>query len=164
MLDTEDVSIALVATLIEKGLTIATAESCTGGWIAKAITDVSGSSSCFGYGVVSYSDEAKTRLLNVPAALLEEHGAVSEAVVREMAGGALRISDADVAVAVSGVAGPTGGTPEKPVGMVWVAYSFGSQEGPNTETECLQLDGERVDVRQQTVIHVLRGVLDRVRA
>ena len=79
-----------------------------------------------------------------------------------MAGGALRISDADVAVAVSGIAGPSGGTADKPVGTVWIAYSLRSQEGPTTDTECVQFDGERVDVRLKTVIHVLKGLLDRV--
>ncbi len=163
MTDTEDLATALVACLVEQGLTLATAESCTGGWIAKAITDVAGSSACFGYGIVSYSNDAKARLLNVADAVLDEHGAVSEPVVRAMAGGALRISDADVAVAVSGIAGPTGGTPDKPVGTVWLDWSLRSQEGPTTETECVQFDGDRIDVRQQTVMHALAGVLERVR-
>lgn len=162
MTETEDLATALVARLVEKGLTLTTAESCTGGWIAKAITDVAGSSACFGYGIVSYSNDAKMRLLNVTDALLTEHGAVSEPVVRAMAGGALRISDADVAVAVSGVAGPSGGTAEKPVGTVWFAYSLRSQEGPTTDAECVRFDGERVDVRLRTVIHALTGLLDRV--
>lgn len=164
MTETEDLATALVARLVEQGLTLTTAESCTGGWIAKAVTDVAGSSACFGYGIVSYSNDAKMRLLNVADALLAEHGAVSEPVVRAMAEGALRLSDADVAVAVSGIAGPTGGTPEKPVGTVWLAWSLGSQEGPRTETECVQFDGERVDVRLQTVIHALTGLLERVQS
>lgn len=160
----EDLATALVLCLVEKGLTIATAESCTGGWIAKALTDVAGSSACFGYGIVSYSNDAKARLLNVSEALIAEHGAVSEPVVRQMAGGALRISDADVAVAVSGIAGPSGGTPDKPVGTVWLAYSLRSQEGPTTETECVRFDGDRVDVRRQTVMHALSHILDRLRS
>lgn len=164
MTETEDLATALVARLVEQGLTLTTAESCTGGWIAKAVTDVAGSSACFGYGIVSYSNDAKMRLLNVADALLAEHGAVSEPVVRAMAGGALRLSDADVAVAVSGIAGPTGGTAEKPVGTVWLAWSLRSQEGPRTETECVQFDGERVDVRLQTVIHALTGLLERVQS
>jgi nicotinamide-nucleotide amidase len=163
MTETEDLATALVARLVERGLTLTTAESCTGGWLAKAITDVAGSSACFGYGIVSYSNDAKRRLLNVPEAVLAEHGAVSEPVVRAMAGGALRISDADVAVAVSGIAGPAGGTPDKPVGTVWLAWSLRSQEGPATETECIRFDGERVDVRLKTVIHALTGLLERVR-
>jgi nicotinamide-nucleotide amidase len=163
MTETEDLATALVARLVEKGLTITTAESCTGGWIAKAITDVAGSSACFGYGIVSYSDDAKMRLLNVADALLTEHGAVSEPVVRAMAGGALRLTDADVAVAVSGIAGPGGGTADKPVGTVWLAFSLLSQEGPATETECVRFEGERVDVRLQTVIHALTGLLERLK-
>lgn len=109
MTDTESIgalSEALVGELLTAGKTAATAESCTGGWIAKSITDISGSSGCFAYGLVSYSNGAKESLLGVNPATLEEHGAVSEAVVREMAQGALSLSGADVAAAVSGVAGP----------------------------------------------------------
>jgi nicotinamide-nucleotide amidase len=98
---------------------LATAESCTGGWIAKAFTDAPGSSRWFECGYVTYSNQAKTRDLGVSLRTLHEHGAVSEAVVREMAAGALRVSGADVSVAVSGIAGPDGGSPEKPVGTVW---------------------------------------------
>lgn len=160
MTETEDVATALVAALIERKLTIATAESCTGGWIAKAITDVAGSSGCFGYGIVSYSNDAKMRLLNVSEAALAEDGAVSETVVRSMAGGTLRLSGSDLAVAVSGIAGPTGGSDEKPVGTVWFAYGWLTQEGPATETECLVFDGDRDDVRKQTVLHALSRMLD----
>lgn len=162
MTETEELATALVARLVEKGLMLATAESCTGGWIAKAVTDVAGSSGCFGYGIVSYSNDAKQRLLNVSDTLLDEHGAVSGQAVRAMAGGALRISDADVAVAVSGIAGPGGGTADKPVGTVWLAYALRSQEGPQTRTECVHFTGERRDVREQTVLHALRALLDLV--
>ena len=162
MTDTEDIATALVARLVEEKLTLATAESCTGGWVAKAVTDVAGSSACFGYGVVSYSNDAKMRLLNVPESTLAEHGAVSEAVVRAMVGGALRISDADVAVAVSGIAGPTGGTEDKPVGTVWFAWARLTQEGPVTDTECVVFDGSREDVRRQSVLHALTGIFNRV--
>ncbi len=164
MTDTQDVATALVAALVERKLTLTAAESCTGGWIAKAITDVSGSSGCFGYGIVSYSNDAKMRLLNVPESTLAEHGAVSEAVVRAMVGGALRLSDADLGVAVSGIAGPTGGTEEKPVGTVWFAFSRLSQEGPVTDTERLVFDGDRDDVRRQTVLHALMRLLEKVTA
>ena len=163
MTETEELATALVACLVEKGLTLAAAESCTGGWIAKAITDVAGSSACFGYGIVSYSNDAKMRLLNVSPSLLDEHGAVSEPVVRAMAGGALRISDADVAVAVSGIAGPGGGSADKPVGTVWLACAVRSQAGPSTQTECMHFDGDRHDVRQQTVLHALRTLLATLR-
>lgn len=164
MTETQDLAIALVAALNERQQTVATAESCTGGWIAKAITDVSGSSACFGYGVVSYSNDAKMRMLNVPRLTLKDHGAVSEEVVRSMADGALRISDADFAVAVSGIAGPTGGSEEKPVGTVWFAFSRLTQEGPKTDTECLVFDGDREDVRLQSVTHALTRVLELVTA
>ncbi len=162
MNETEDVATALVAALIERKLTIATAESCTGGWIAKAITDVAGSSGCFGYGIVSYSNDAKMRLLNVAESTLAEHGAVSEPVVRSMTGGTLRLSGADLAVAVSGIAGPTGGSADKPVGTVWFAYGRLTQEGPATETECLVFDGDRDEVRRQTVLHALSRMLELV--
>src|SRR6186713_172950 len=98
---------------------IVTAESCTGGWIAKAFTDAAGSSRWFECGYVTYSNAAKVRDLGVSSRTLDEHGAVSEPTVREMAGGALRVSGADVAIAVSGIAGPDGGSAEKPVGTVW---------------------------------------------
>ena len=101
---------------------MATAESCTGGWIAKTLTDVPGSSAVFGYGVVSYSNGAKESILGVRNATLETHGAVSEQVVEEMADGVLHLSGADLAVAVSGIAGPDGGTVDKPVGTVWVTW------------------------------------------
>lgn len=115
---------AVVARLKEKGWTLATAESCTGGLIAKRITDVSGASEVFHYGYVTYANEAKEHLLGVPTALLDQYGAVSEPVAKAMAEGALADSGADVAVAVTGIAGPTGGTETKPVGTVWMAWAF----------------------------------------
>jgi len=110
------------------GKTVATAESCTGGLVASRITNVSGSSDMFRYGWVTYADEAKTAELGVPEALLKQHGAVSPEVARAMAGGALRISNADVAVALTGIAGPTGGTPEKPVGLIYIALAVKNGE------------------------------------
>ena len=115
---------AVVLHLAEQGLKVATAESCTGGLIAKRITDVPGSSGVFEFGWVTYADRAKTKMLWVPEDILKLHGAVSEPVVKAMAEGALDRSGADVAVAVSGIAGPGGGTPEKPVGTVWLAWAF----------------------------------------
>lgn len=162
MSEIDSLATRLVAELTAKRLTLATAESCTGGWIAQAVTSVSGSSECFGYGLVSYSNDAKMRLLNVPRALLAEHGAVSEAVVRSMAGGAIRISGADLAVAVSGIAGPTGGSDDKPVGTVWFAWSRMSEQGPHTETLLDRFDGDREAVRRQTVVKALSGLLERV--
>ena len=114
---------ALVGELIAADQTVSTAESCTGGWIAKSLTDIAGSSQCFGYGIVSYSNSAKESLLGVDPRTLEEHGAVSEATVLEMVSGVLKLSGASFAVAVSGVAGPDGGTGDKPVGTVWFAWA-----------------------------------------
>lgn len=151
----------LVAELTARRLSLATAESCTGGWIARAVTAVSGSSACFGYGLVSYSDDAKRRLLHVPRTLLAEHGAVSEAVVRAMAAGAMRLSGADLAVAVSGIAGPGGGSETKPVGTVWLAWSRRGEQGPRTETARERLDGDREAVRRQTVVKALSGLIER---
>ena len=151
---------ALVGELVSAGRTVATAESCTGGWIAKALTDVPGSSACFGYGVVSYSNEAKKSMLGVRTKTLARHGAVSEAVVLEMVAGVRSSSGADFAVAVSGVAGPDGGTEEKPVGTVWFAFA-----GPDGEVvpEIRHLDGDRDSVRRQTVVYALQKLREMLR-
>ena len=130
-----------------QGATVTTAESCTGGWIAKAITDIAGSSAWFERGFVTYSNEAKTELLGVPAGLIATHGAVSEPVARAMALGAVAHSRAQVAVAVTGIAGPTGGTADKPVGTVW----FGWNVNGTITTATRRLDGDRAAVRQQTL-------------
>ncbi|KJV33959.1 damage-inducible protein CinA [Aquitalea magnusonii] len=150
-------SARLGAALLARGETMATAESCTGGMIAAALTDIAGSSAWFGYGMVSYSNQAKQDLLGVSAATLEAHGAVSEAVVREMAAGARQRAAADWAVAVSGVAGPGGGSPEKPVGMVWLAVA-----GPDgcSRAWVSYFAGDRAAVRRQTVIAALNTVLE----
>lgn len=136
------------------GWTAATAESCTGGWIAKAITDVPGSSEWFGAGFVVYSNDAKTATLAVPADLIARHGAVSEPVVRALAERARERAAADVAVAVSGVAGPGGGTADKPVGTVWFAWASPS----GVRAERLQIDGDRERVRRRSVAHALEGL------
>ena len=154
---------ALVGELLATGKTVATAESCTGGWIAKSITDISGSSGCFAYGLVSYSNGAKESLLGVSPATLEEHGAVSDAVVREMAQGALSLSGADVAVAVSGVAGPDGGSEEKPVGTVWFAWATRNKDKPEIDAEKRFLKGDREQIRAQTVVISLQGIRERIR-
>lgn len=137
--------------LVKNGWMLATAESCTGGMIAAACTDLSGSSQWFERGFVSYSNAAKTELLGVDPALIAQHGAVSEAVARAMAQGALRHSQAQVAVAVTGVAGPSGGTAEKPVGTVWFAWA--SPYGTHTQVQCFA--GDRAAVRSATVTHAL---------
>ena len=142
----------LMADLMQKkGWFLATAESCTGGLISAACTDLSGSSNWFERGFVTYSNEAKTDLLGVDAALINQHGAVSEAVARAMVQGAIQRSGAQVAVAVTGVAGPTGGTAAKPVGTVW--FGFATPAGVITETR--RFDGDRAAVRQATVHHAL---------
>ena len=153
---------ALVAELTAASKAVATAESCSGGWVAKAITDIPGSSLVFHYGIVSYSNGAKESLLGVSIDALEQHGAVSEAVVAEMAQGALRLSGADVAVAVSGVAGPDGGSKDKPVGMVWFAWAVRDGAKEKVLTSCMNFEGDRDLVRELTVAHALQGVRERI--
>lgn len=155
---------ALVSELGATGKAVATAESCTGGWIAKAITDVPGSSAVFAYGIVAYSNGAKESMLGVQNRTLEEDGAVSEAAVKEMAAGALRLSGADIAVAVSGVAGPDGGTQDKPVGTVWFAWAVRGAAEETLVTDCRQFAGDRERVRELTVTHAIQGVLDELTA
>ncbi|MFX1671289.1 CinA family protein [Paraburkholderia sp. A2WS-5] len=136
-------------------LMLATAESCTGGMVATAITDISGSSGWFERGFVTYSNQAKTEMIGVPAELIEKHGAVSEPVARAMAEGALRNSRAQVSLAITGIAGPGGGTPEKPVGMV----SFGWSNRLHTSVATLVFKGDREQIRVQAATHALRGLL-----
>ncbi len=155
---------ALGERLRDASLSVATAESCTGGWIAKTFTDVAGSSDWFDGGLVTYSDEAKQRLLGVTLSALEKHGAVSEPVVRQMALGALSAVGVDCAVSVSGVAGPGGGTPDKPVGMVWMAAAVRRKRSPGPselaqESTAPETDGERVEAR----VHQFAGSRDDVR-
>lgn len=140
------------------GWRMATAESCTGGWIAKAITDIAGSSGWFEAGYVTYSDAAKQTALGVKARTLARFGAVSEAVVREMARGALKASGADIAVAVSGVAGPGGGTADKPVGLVWFCWARRHGRSVQLRTQQRWFKGGREQVRTQSVAVALRGV------
>lgn len=153
---------ALVGELSAAGKAVATAESCSGGWVAKAITDVPGSSACFGYGIVTYSNGAKESMLGVQNQTLIDNGSVSELVVREMAEGALSLSGADIGVAVSGVAGPDGGSEEKPVGTVWFAWAIRDGSKVRLETSLQHFDGDRDLVRELTVVHALQGVLDRL--
>ena len=149
------------AALSRKEWMLATAESCTGGWIAQSLTEIAGSSGWFDRGFVTYSNAAKTDMLGVDAGLIATQGAVSEGVVLAMAAGALRFSQAKVAVAVSGIAGPTGGTPEKPLGTVWFAWQV---QGGKAVAHCEVLSGDRHEVRRQAVIIALRGVLDLLEA
>ena len=144
------------AALKARRLMLATAESCTGGWIAEAVTMVPGSSEWFERGFVTYTYISKREMLGVKEAALDKHGAVSEEVVRQMVEGALASSHAQVAVAVSGVAGPAGGTPDKPVGTV--CFAWGMKDG-NPRSETKRFPGDREAVRRQSVEHALKGVL-----
>ena len=149
--------LALGAALRRRGWHMATAESCTGGLIAAACTAVAGSSDWFERGFVTYSNAAKTEMLGVDAALVASQGAVSEAVARAMAVGALQRAGVELAVAVTGIAGPGGATPGKPVGTVWVALAVrGATGDAQVQAERLQLDGDRAAVREQTVQLALR--------
>jgi nicotinamide-nucleotide amidase len=139
----------------------ATAESCTGGWIAKALTDIPGSSGWFFEGFVTYSDDSKVRQLGVPRAVLQRHGAVSEATVRAMAAGALRRSSAQVAVAVTGIAGPGGAVPGKPVGTVWLGWATRRSGVIRVATALRHFRGDRESVRRKTVRAALMGLLKR---
>ena len=152
----------LANTLRERGAQVATAESCTGGLIAGACTELAGSSDWFDRGFVSYSNAAKTDLLGVDAGLIEAEGAVSEPVARAMAAGALARSAAALAVAVTGVAGPGGGSAAKPVGTVWLAWAWRGGDGAlHIDAECQHFGGDRAAVRQATVARALQGLLAR---
>lgn len=155
----DPIATRLGAALLARGLRLTAAESCTGGWIAKVITDIPGSSAWFERGFVTYSNAAKTELLGVQTQTLETHGAVSEPVVLEMVAGALDHSQAQVAVAVSGIAGPDGGSADKPVGTVWFAWSL---PGEPPWTERLQFAGDRGEVRHQAVRVALEVLLERL--
>ena len=147
----------LARLLSQQGLQLAVAESCTGGWLAKVCTDISGSSNWFDRGFVTYSNSAKQQMLGVSAQTLQAEGAVSEAVVIEMVTGVLQQSDAHLAVSISGVAGPGGGTQEKPVGTVWFAWKRTSLP---VVTSCCHFDGDRNEVRRQAVERALQGLLE----
>ena len=149
---------ALAAMLRRKGWRLSTAESCTGGLIAALCTSVAGSSDWFERGFVTYSDAAKREMLGIDAALIDAHGAVSGPVALAMAAGALAHSHADLALAVTGIAGPGGAVPGKPVGTVWLGLM---QRGAAPEAEHLQLAGDRSSVRAQTVVIALRRLLAR---
>jgi nicotinamide-nucleotide amidase len=153
-----NIALRLADLLRERQWMLASAESCTGGMIAAACTDLSGSSEWFERGFVTYSNEAKVELLGVDAKLIAAHGAVSEVVARAMAFGAVRHSRARVSVAVTGVAGPTGGSPDKPVGTVWFAYMVDGR----LSSETRRFDGDRAAVRRQTVDHALQRLVEHI--
>lgn len=156
-------AIAIGEALLARGAKVATAESCTGGWIAKVLTDIPGSSGWFERGWVTYSNAAKHEDLGVPEDLLSAHGAVSEAVVAAMARGALGRARADFAIAVSGVAGPAGGTTAKPVGTVWTAWAWRDGDVERYRAECRVFAGDREAIRYQTVIFALQQLLAELR-
>ena len=156
----DHILLALANALQARGWMLASAESCTGGLIAAACTELAGSSLWFERGWVSYSNAAKTELLGVPADLIASHGAVSGPVARAMAQGALAHSGAQVSVAVTGVAGPGGGSADKPVGTVWLAWCVAGQ----THSQCQQFAGNRASVRATTVAHALTTLLALVQA
>src|SRR3974390_1008359 len=147
--------------LLETRRGVATAESCTGGWIAKALTDIAGSSSWFVEGFITYSNASKVRRLGVALAALDMHGAVSEQVVRAMASNALRRAHAQVAVAVSGIAGPGGAVPGKPVGTVWLAWATRRGGAMRVAAQLKHFRGDRQSVRRKTVRAALEGLLTR---
>jgi nicotinamide-nucleotide amidase len=152
----ETLAVRLGTLLLARGLRLVTAESCTGGWVAKVVTDVAGSSAWFDRGFVTYSNAAKESMLGVRAETLDAEGAVSESVVLEMVAGALGASQAQAAVAVSGIAGPGGGSSAKPVGTVWLAWSV--PDGPPW-TRCMHVDGDRDQVRGVAVRAALSGLI-----
>jgi nicotinamide-nucleotide amidase len=155
----ENLAADLGAALLARGEWLTAAESCTGGWLAQAVTAIAGSSAWFDRGFVTYSNAAKVDMLGVPATTLERHGAVSEATARAMAQGALTHSRADWAVAITGIAGPSGGSPDKPVGTV--CFAWAAKDG-GCEAQTCHFTGDRAAVRQQSVRHALHGLLQRL--
>ena len=153
--DLADLATDIGQELINKGLKLATAESCTGGWVSKAVTDIDGSSQWFECALVTYSNQAKHELLGVEQALLDEHGAVSQATVKAMVLGLLDRCAADVGISISGVAGPGGGSEEKPVGTVWIAWA---KPGQVIEARRFNFMGDRESIRRQSVAEALMGV------
>jgi nicotinamide-nucleotide amidase len=153
----DDVAKKVAQALKSNGAVLATAESCTGGWVAQVMTAIAGSSAWFERGFVTYSNDAKREMLGVSAETLARHGAVSEDTAREMALGALRHSKATVSLSITGVAGPTGGTKDKPVGTVCFAWA---RAGGEVRVETRKFSGDRESVRRQSVIRALEGVLE----
>jgi nicotinamide-nucleotide amidase len=159
MSELEKLSEALGRLLLERGEWLAAAESCTGGWLAQSVTAIAGSSTWFDRGFVTYSNAAKVDMLGVSESTLERHGAVSEAVARAMAQGVLANSRADWSVAITGIAGPGGGSAEKPVGTVCFAWA---RKDGGCEAQTCHFSGDRAMVREQSVRHALNGLIDRV--
>ena len=148
----------VISKLIENNITIATAESCTGGSLGKIITSYSGVSAIYGYGFITYANEAKEKILGVSHETLENYGAVSPECAREMALGARKVAKSDIAVSVTGIAGPTGGTAEKPVGLVYIAFA----DKNGTEVRKLNLSGTRDEIREQTCKEVFKLISEHI--
>ena len=159
MSEMEKLAERLGSLLLERGEWLAAAESCTGGWLAQSVTAIAGSSAWFDRGFVTYSNGAKVDMLGVPESTLERHGAVSEAVARAMAQGVLAHSRADWSVAITGIAGPSGGSPEKPVGTV--CFAWAGKDG-GCEAQTCHFSGDRAAVREQSVWHALNGLIERL--
>ncbi len=155
-------SIEVGQALLERKKTLTTAESCTGGWIAKVITDIAGSSDYYHRGFVTYSNQAKHDMIGVDEQTLSDFGAVSEQVVCEMAKGALLTANADYAVSVSGIAGPGGGSEEKPVGLVWFGFAIKTPEGLRVVAKHCIFSGSREEVRAKSVIFSLKSILKEI--
>jgi len=153
-------ALAVSLHLLETQRQLVTAESCTGGWAGKVLTDLPGSSRWYRGGVVSYSNELKQKLLNVSEATLQTHGAVSDAVVREMASGALEQLGGDMAIAISGIAGPDGAQPGKPVGTVWIAWAGRHGHAVHVNARLKLFSGDREEVRRRSVMAALQGVME----
>jgi len=148
------------AFLLSPARLLVTAESCTGGWIGKALTDVPGSSGWYKGGVVAYADATKRDILQVPAGILQVHGAVSDATAQAMAKGALEVLGGDIAVAVTGIAGPGGAMPGKPVGTVWFSWAWKNGQAVRSIARLKIFDGDREEVRRRTVAMALNGILE----
>lgn len=157
---TSELASELGVVLQRRGETLATAESCTGGLVAKLVTDIAGSSAWFERGLVTYSNAAKQELLGVPAAVIERDGAVSEACVLAMAAGLLAHTPADRGIAITGIAGPGGGSEDKPVGTVWIAWA---QRGAASRAQGFRFDGDRAAVREQSAAVALTRLLEILR-
>ncbi|GAB6059570.1 CinA family protein [Desulfonatronum parangueonense] len=145
--------------LKDRGVMLAAAESCTGGLVAHLATNISGSSQWFAGAVVAYANQVKSRVLNVPEAVIAARGAVSREVVLAMASGARQLLNVQAALAVSGIAGPDGGTPDKPVGTVWMAWSYQVTQ----HSACLHFSGSRLEIKQQSALAALKGMLEMLR-
>lgn len=155
----QQLAVELSVKLRARGWMLATAESCTGGWVGQLLTSLPGSSHWYERGFITYANAAKVEMLGVPTALLESHGAVSEETAMAMAAGALKHSHAQAALAISGIAGPGGGTPQKPVGLV--CYGWALEDGTVMSSTC-RLDGDREEIRSRAVAAALRGLIELV--